>query len=153
MNFSYQSSGWKIGDIRLWYSKTIPPGWVICDGLNGTPKITGRVVVGAQVCGDIEKTEIPALGQQFGNTTITPSGKAQKHTLSISEMPSHNHGIPIANSGTGGPYVMSREKTIHRATTMTDATGGSTAHEHNLNLNPIDLRQKSIGIYYIMKVR
>ena len=34
------------GTIILWGKSKIPPGWALCDGNNGTPDLTGRVVTG-----------------------------------------------------------------------------------------------------------
>lgn len=38
-----------IGSIVLWYGKqsTIPVGWALCDGTNGTPNMLGRFALGA----------------------------------------------------------------------------------------------------------
>jgi len=71
-----------IGGIIMWSGTTsnIPAGWALCDGqtVNGhtTPNLKGRFIVGA--------------GGSYspGNT-----GGAERVTLTINEMPSHNHGI------------------------------------------------------------
>lgn len=52
----------------------IPYGWQLCDGTNGTPDLRDRFVVGA--------------GSHYNINSI---GGEDFHTLTVSEMPSHNH--------------------------------------------------------------
>lgn len=75
-----------IGGIILWSGSiaSIPSGWALCDGSNGTPDLRNRFVVGAG------STYSP------GNT-----GGRDKVTLSLAEMPSHFHqiGVMVAKWG------------------------------------------------------
>jgi microcystin-dependent protein len=81
------------GTIWLWYgtSASVPRGWAICDGTNGTPDMRGRVPVGI----DTGQTEFDTLGE---------AGGAKTHTLTTAELASHGHshthGALSANSGT-----------------------------------------------------
>lgn len=93
-----------IGEIKMWAGNTIPQGWLLCDGsevskttyprlfaaignLWGTPSsssnfklpnLNGRAPVGY----DSTDTAFDAVGKTGGEKT---------HTLSLSEMPSHEH--------------------------------------------------------------
>lgn len=75
-----------IGGIILWSGSvaSIPSGWALCNGSNGTPDLRNRFVVGAG------STYSP------GNT-----GGLDKVTLSLAEMPSHFHqiGVMVAKWG------------------------------------------------------
>lgn len=80
--------------IVMWGGSTseIPGGWRLCDGgsLNGvtTPDLRGRFVL--------------SYGQgplDFANTTIGALGGEQNHTLTINEMPSHNHSNTVNDPG------------------------------------------------------
>jgi len=130
-------------------SSSVPDGWLLCDGsaINrvtyaalftaiGTtygvgdgsttfnvPNIKGSVIVGL----DSAQTEFDALGE---------TGGAKTHTLTIDEMPSHNHGIPASNDSTpdGGIVAPASEDTDDLTlSTTTRNTGGGTAHN---NLQP-----------------
>lgn len=72
------------GMIIMWYgsSNSVPSGWAICDGKNGTPNLTDRFIVGAG-----RSYSLGALG---GINTVT---------LNTNQMPSHTHVISGNGSG------------------------------------------------------
>ncbi len=65
-----------VGSIVMWSGSisSIPSGWALCDGNNGTPNLKNRFVVGA--------------GNQY---FVGATGGANSVTLSIDQMPSHKH--------------------------------------------------------------
>tara|TARA_E500000178_G_C16975595_1_gene733187 strand:- start:432 stop:1169 length:738 start_codon:yes stop_codon:yes gene_type:complete len=69
--FNYLPSG----TIVIFNGTEAPSGWVICDGQNNTPDLRGRFVYGF------------GSGKNFGS-----KGGSETHTLTINQMPSHNHG-------------------------------------------------------------
>ena len=72
-----------VGTIVPYYGSLskIPDGWHLCDGTAGTPNLKDRFLVGA--------------GASYG---LGATGGEAKHTLSIDEMPSHNHWSGVADS-------------------------------------------------------
>jgi microcystin-dependent protein len=82
------SGGIPKGGIIMWSGAVtqIPTGWALCDGLNGTPDLRDRFVVGAG--------SIYAIGAIGGSTTknLSHTHAGSNHTHSMS----HNH----AYSGT-----------------------------------------------------
>lgn len=74
------------GGIILWSGSTasIPAGWHLCDGSNGTPNLQDQFVVGA------------------GNSyAVGATGGADTVTLSTSQMPSHTHTFSGTTDGIG----------------------------------------------------
>jgi len=73
------------GMISLWYGSigSIPAGWYLCDGTNGTPDLRDRFIIGAGTS--------YAVGATGGSTT---------HTLTTSEMPSHTHNATSVSTVT-----------------------------------------------------
>lgn len=76
------------GGIIMWSGpvNAIPQGYRLCDGTNGAPDLRGKFIVGYQ-SNDADYNAI-------GNT-----GGEKAHTLTINEMPSHNHGGSTGNRG------------------------------------------------------
>lgn len=101
-NILDKSSSIPSGIITIWSGSvsSIPSGWVLCDGNNNTPDLRNRFIVGA--------------GNKYavGNT-----GGEEKHTLTVAEIPSHNHSF----SGS------SHSHTLSLSGLKTDSAG---AHTH-----------------------
>jgi len=65
------------GAILIWYDSiaTIPPGYILCDGANGTPDLRDRFIVGAGGAYPVDITG----GGAIHNHAFTSNGHA--HTL------------------------------------------------------------------------
>lgn len=117
------------------------PGWLLCDGSNGTPNLTDRFVV----CAAGGTREVGDTGGS--NTKTSSTGGAHNHsvtvnnrTLSESQMPAHYHqqGFKIKNTNLQFGYTdtgvneagyegsdNNNPNLIH-----TNTVGGSQAHDH-----------------------
>lgn len=73
-------SNFPSGGIIIWSgaADNIPSGWALCNGQNGTPDLRDKFVLGAGTS--------HAIGSKGGEETVT---------LTIEQMPSHNHGQMI----------------------------------------------------------
>ena len=96
-----------VGSIGLWSGTvvSIPPGWHLCDGTNGTPDLTDKFVVGA-------------------GTTYNPSdtGGSEFHTHDFTG-DGHDHALLIGAQVTSGPDF--------NADFTTDAAVGTTDDQAN----------------------
>ena len=103
------------GLITMWSGSvaSIPAGWVLCDGTSSTPDLRDRFVVGAG------GTYIP------GNT-----GGAATATLSVANLPSHQHGLSV--SGTTGNNSVNHN---HGVNINTGTQSANHAHTVNINTN------------------
>lgn len=105
------------GGIMLWFGSvaSIPSGWLLCDGTNGTPDLRGVFLIGAG-----------------GAYTVGATGGASSVTLTTNEMPAHSHG-----GFTGAGQTAIAGSTSHSGTTGTDFTATEvtvplTNHTHTI---------------------
>lgn len=134
------------GVIVMWSGSiaSVPSGWLLCDGTNGTPDLRNRFVVGAGSTYAVDATGGSA------NAIVV----AHTHTATVTD-PGHNHQACISNFGqaTGGPggsgsstYGTNCNNVTGTRTTgisVTNSTTGSSGT--NANLPPY------YALAYIMK--
>lgn len=113
-----------VGGIILWSGSvaSIPTGWALCDGNNGTPDLTDRFVVGA---GD---TYDP--GDTGGATTDTSSSDSHSH--------SDGSLATSASSSTWeiGTFVSGTYASRSSHTHTISGTTGSDSHSHSVDILP-----------------
>lgn len=109
-------------------------GWAICNGNNGTPDLRGRFIVGA--INSVPSTDAPNLDTEVdptepGNTNFAMGGTGgeQKHTLTESEMPTHNHTLTDpGHNHTNGDF----DQLLRVTGTDTQTDNDSTANEPDI---------------------
>jgi len=123
------------GVIVMWSGSvaTIPSGWALCNGSNGTPDLRERFIVGAG--GD--NPNVNGTGYN-----IADAGGEVNHTLTIAEMPSHTHSYNQPAS-TGYVTESGDRPRVVASSTTTGSTGGDEPHEN---------RPPYYALAYIMKL-
>lgn len=107
------------GIIVMWNGITPPPGWVLCNGTNGTPDLRGRFILG--------------VGQGGGltNRNIGERGGEENHVLNINEIPAHSHVYAYDRWGGGSERAHNGGSWgNNRSRTDTTNTGGNQAHNN-----------------------
>lgn len=131
------------GAILQFAGTSAPTNWLLCDGAlisrttyadlfsaigttygagDGSttfklPDLRGRVPVGA------------GQGSGLTNRTMAQSSGAETHTLSVSEIPSHSHDLPLQSTGpAGGGFLAGYPSTGTGIVSST--TGGGQAHNN-----------------------
>jgi hypothetical protein len=129
------------GVIVMWSGTiaTIPSGWVLCNGSNGTPDLRNRFIIAANADDSgAAKTNVTGSATQTGGTK---DAIVVSHTHSVTD-PGHLHTVTFAQvfgSGTGSnglrPTGTTSSDWIDTATTgiSIDSTGSSGT---NQNLPP-----------------
>jgi hypothetical protein len=134
------------GVITLWYGAiaSVPSGWLLCDGTNGTPDLRNRFIVGAGSTYAVDATGGSANAALVSHT----------HTATVTD-PGHNHlsnatGLVNNNinfTGTGGADYRNVNDTqtgsAFTGITVANSTEGVSAT--NANLPPY------YALAYIMK--
>ena len=129
------------GIIVMWSGTiaTIPSGWYLCNGSNGTPDLRNKFIIGAF-----------ADNAGVANTTITGSNTqtggskdaivvSHTHTATVTD-PGHSHTVgisTISDSGTGSPPRMTNSGSTTTSTattgiTVANSTEGSSGTNANL---------------------
>ena len=123
------------GMIIMWNSTvaTIPTGFVLCDGSNGTPDLRGRFVVGHHPTNN--------------DYEINDTGGSESVTLTVAQMPSHKHDTTFDNKkyfpGGGSTSISFGGAGGYPADTFTMSNeGGGQSHEN---------RPPYYALCYIMK--
>ena len=117
------------GIISMWSGLVgaIPSGWVICDGTNSTPNLTGKFIKAATTAGGT------------GGSATTGA-----HTLSTSEMPSHSHTLNQYVTGDTNHTGGGNRNLLLGGTWTTSSTGGGGSHTHTSE-------PEYFALIYIMK--
>lgn len=88
-----------IGGIIMWSGNTVPAGWALCDGNNGTPNLKDRFILG---------TVNLTVGAADAPKTV---GGASTVTLSTANLPPHTHNFTVNTVGYVAAYNGSAEAT------------------------------------------
>jgi hypothetical protein len=137
------------GMISLWYGAigSVPTGWYLCDGSNGTPDLRDRFVVGAgstysvsQTGGSADAIVVTHTHTATSTSVVTDPG----HLHSINNTTTLGGGLMGSGSGPSGSTNTNSATTgITVATTTTNANAGTSGT--NANLPPY------YALAYVMK--
>lgn len=105
------------GIIFAFNGTTIPAGWAICDGTNGTPDLRSKFIMGSDTTG---------TGQ---------TGGAPNVTLTVDNLPAHTHTYSVDNGTgqalTGVALVVKNKESYYTSLTATNTTvaGGVSTYK------------------------
>ncbi len=155
------------GVINMWSGSptSLPYGWALCDGTNGTPDLRGRFIVGYAP----DNTYYNKIGNTGGATLVT---------LTTSHMPSHSHGSVLTTTSSGqhthsvtmnsrgqdgrsqknGTTICCTDQPITRTDGLSVKLALAGAHTHSVTIKsqgsgqPHENRPPYYTLAYIMKV-
>ena len=138
------TNGVPTGAIIIWSGSIsdIPSGWTLCNGLNGTPDLRNRFVVGAGV--EIN-SYVPGInGMGVGYYSPGALGGEDTHRLTIAELARHNHIIYHADwSDSNSTQIGGTNRSSAWLTKQSSYTGEDLPHEN---------RPPYYALAYIMKL-
>ena len=136
------------GMISLWYGSigSVPTGWYLCDGTNGTPDLRDRFIVGAGTSYAVgatggSKDAILVSHTHTATSTSTVTDPGHFHTIQVSGTGSGNPSN--TNSGASTASTGTKTTGITVATTTSNTTEGVSGT--NANLPPY------YALAYVMK--
>jgi len=118
------------GMILIWSGSTgsIPSGWVLCNGSNGTPDLRDRFVVGAG-----SSYNVSATGG--ANTVTLSANQITSHSHSFSATGNANSGNQSANHTHSGSNLGSGNAGGHSHGAGNYSSSNTGAHSHGLSGN------------------
>ena len=118
------------GMIILWSgaADAIPTGFVLCDGNNSTPNLSGRFVVGYDASNS--------------DYDVNDTGGAESVTLTVNQIPSHTHNLLFGIGAFGGSSGAQTPRDSGTTSGRISNTGGGQSHEN---------RPPCYALCYIMK--
>ena len=128
-------SGFPSGGIIMWSGTiaTIPSGWYLCNGSNGTPDLRNRFIIAADADDSgAAKTTVTGSATQSGGSK---DAIVVSHTHTFSETTStigdHIHSI----SASGGEYAAGQQDhfTTDGVSVYTRYTGAAGSHSHTVS--------------------
>ena len=115
---------------------TIPRGWFLCDGTNGTPDLRGMFIVGY----DPRDSEYNQVGKNGGLKSVTlTEGQmpSHSHTGSTSMSGSHSHFVAV------GEYYNDNNSTGVSSTNSLRTRGDSQGDGHRYQLHGVNKESNS----------
>ena len=141
------------GIISMWSGSiaSIPTGWLLCDGTNGTPNLRDRFIVGAgstyavaatggATSVTLGTTNLPSHTHSISASGTTSSANIDHThsgtTVGMNQNVTHNHQAPVYFSGGGSPtptpYFQATNGGLTAGTNTVDGTAGvNIDHSHN----------------------
>jgi hypothetical protein len=123
------------GGIIMWSGTvlSIPSGWYLCNGANGTPNLTDRFVIGAggtYGVGDSGGTADAGVVSHTHTTTVTDPGHA--HALGIYNVGANSSGAAQGNAGLVNLNYEVSSKSATTGVTVAVNTAGSSGTGANI---------------------
>ena len=118
--------------VICWWSgseASIPGGWLLCNGLNGTPDLRDRFVPGAG--SHYSRADNGGAGTVTTTATVTIAG----HALTASEIPKHTHDITDYYNAqryfVSDIIMWANYYIVSTTARTTDSSGSGDAHTHS----------------------
>lgn len=129
---NYLAELFPIGMIVLWSGSiaTIPDGWALCNGSNGTPDLRNRFVVGAGTTYGVGATGGAVSGTTSSGGAHAHGGNTGSTALSLAQIPAHTHSVTtLSITGTG---AVQGGTAIQETGADSGSAGSGASHNHTI---------------------
>jgi microcystin-dependent protein len=141
------------GIISMWSGTiaTIPAGFALCDGTNGTPNLADKFIMGTTSQGSMNAT-----GGSNTKALTTNELPSHTHTGTTDSGGAHAHTTSIIGTGGSGPYYLAGGGTS--TTTISQTSSTAATHTHGFTTSStgsgatFDNRPAYYVLAYVMKL-
>ena len=139
------------GMISLWYGSigSVPTGWYLCDGTNGTPDLRDRFVIGAG-----STYSVGATGGSTTVTLVTNNLPAHTHTATVTD-PGHAHAMGrnfnFTQQSSGQTTINPLDQSTAVSTTQSATTGISVTNASTGSGTAVNILNPYYALAYVMK--
>ena len=155
------SNGVPSGAILMWSGTiaTVPSGWYLCDGTNGTPNLTNRFIIGADADdGGVAKTSVTGSATQSGGSkdAIVVSHNHSSETTSLTgSITTISESFSAVGTATGVFSKTSTGPTSVGTPAAPDSSGTGTiafnaSHSHTINSTGSSGTNANLPPYYAL---
>ncbi|CAI1123927.1 phage tail protein [Serratia ficaria] len=137
-----------LGTVVMFYGKSIPNGWLLCNGENGTPDLVDKFILGGageDVGGNGRGKPSGAKDQKSMSVTTSQMSTGisiaiEDHAITLDQMPSHKHSSTVSiDSGWWSVTSAGSSNHSYQGVGVTNAwtpfpigySGGGKGHSHN----------------------
>lgn len=133
------------GMISLWYGSigSVPLGWYLCDGTNGTPDLRDRFIVGAGSTYSVAATGGSANAVLVSHTHTATS------TSTVTD-PGHFHSLTLPAGAGGSGNIASGGSSLGTANTTTKTTGITVATTTSNTTEGVSATNANLPPYYAL---
>lgn len=136
------------GGIIMWSGTTVPDGWSLCDGTNGTPDLRERFIIGAG--------KLTTLGSVGGNSSVNID---HTHPVGMSAAGVHAHsGVTTGpndfadRNKTDAHTLIKTPSSSHVHTIVGDGSHAHPAWTGSVSISPtVNIRPPYYALAFIMK--
>jgi microcystin-dependent protein len=141
------------GGIIMWSGSvaSVPSGWFLCDGTNGTPNLTGRFVIHA----DADTGGTYAPDDMGGSADAIVVEHTHTYSGTTSEAGAHTHTFTLTDNESGGDLIATQGSSVVGSQT----TNSAGLHSHTFSGTTASAGSSGVGknlppyyaLAYIMK--
>jgi hypothetical protein len=130
---NYLNDLFPVGMIVKWAGSiaSIPSGWALCNGSNGTPDLRNRFVVGAGTTYGVGATGGAVSGTTSTNGAHSHGGTTGSTALTTAQMPVHSHDFENVITGSGSLFLQGGAA-WGKLTNQTGNAGSGEGHNHTI---------------------
>lgn len=147
------------GAIVMWHGVSVPRGFVVCNGSNGSPDLRSRFVVAAGFEVPVGTATPYVTNPRAGlstTTKVTTTTTVLNHVLSVDEMPAHSHDVAAFHYPPCGPGLGLYNGNPPGFGGSTAVNGSNKGHQHaatsSSSATTFTSQPAYYSLLYIMKV-